>query len=73
MGRGGMPHPCRGWKSAGGLGKDVCVCPCVCVRVCVHCEQKAQMRDTESKEMHDLLTALWCVLPQKKESKEGLM
>ena len=56
------------------VGKHVRVCVCVCVYpvllcVCVcGCEQKAQVRDTERKDMLDLLTALWCVPPKKKRS-----
>lgn len=71
----GMPRPCRGWKSLREWAR-VCVYVCMCVScltmcatVCMaysRCEQKAQARDTERKDMHDLLTALWCVLPKKK-------
>ena len=73
----GKPRPCRGWKSLRAWA-IVCVRVCarptllwapLCVCVCVaysHCEQKAQVRDTEREDMHDLLTALWCVPPKKR-------
>lgn len=69
----GMPCPCRGWKSLQSLGKLLCLCVscltmCPTVFVCTvysHYEQKAQVRDTERKEMHDLPTALWCMLLKK--------
>ena len=72
QGERGMPRPCRGWKSLREWA-SMCVFVCVCVYpvllcVCVcGCEQKAQVRDTERKDMLDLLTALWCVPPKKKK------
>lgn len=57
----------QGVEVSESVGKHVCVCVFVC-----GCEQKAQVRDTDRKDMHDLLTALWCVLPKKKEKKKVL-
>lgn len=42
------------------------VCVCVCVWLYSRREQKAQVRDTVRKDMHDLLTAFWCVCCLKK-------
>lgn len=77
QGRGGcLVHAGTGSHSRVWASLYVCVCvscltmcPTVCVCVCVvhsHYEQKAQVRNTERKDMLDLPTALRCMLPKKR-------